>query len=366
MHLGRFNSLLNNLNIEFETLKVANLFQTLIDKLRAAVANQSNSEIANQFKTELETFRQSLNTSKFNNLRPIEKMMLDSIGAHKVIGNSLFERVMRTIESNQISPAVAIDELVKLQQEIQIYYKNISTLLSTFNSLVIEYDDIEEGGAEIGLLLPKDENKSTLGDFSKELKDWEKILNPINQTFDENRTPVQIKNCATTDWTIFLYSSVPTIYGVYLCLAAVNKVLTESLKTKELLALLATRKISTPTMDSLRSEVDTELKSELRKEADTLVDNNFKGDDGTKNELKNALSQALSRLSLKISLGAKIEVKLMPKPQKSESSEQTSDENTKKIEAYAKEINDNIEKLSFKEDLEKVRALIPFSEDDDE
>lgn len=368
MHLGRFNSLIDNLNTEYVDLEIENKFQSLINKLQAVVANPANVEIANQFKSELDSMNSSLAESKFNILRPIEKMMLDSINATPFIGDNLYEKILQIIKENQISPALAIENLIKLQKEVQEFYKNLYAMSKIFEKLGIEYDDIEQGSAEIGLLLPKSDSNSSLLAFSKELKDWDKILSPINRVFGNDATPLRIRNCATTDWTIFLFASAGTAYGVYLCLSNVNKILAEAIKTKHLLTQLFSKNFSEEIKENLKNELDTGVKDDLRNEAEKLVDDNYKGSDsGEKNELKTNLSQALTMLSIKISSGAKVEVKMIPFDEKNESDVE-SDEPSKNSETFlstAKLIDENIEQLSLQENLEDVQALLTFDEQDE-
>lgn len=368
MHLGRFNSLINNLNEEYIDSDIENKFQSLINKLQAVIGNPSNVEIANQFKSELDSINQSLSESKFNTLRPIEKMMLDSINATPFIGDNLHEKILQIIKENQISPALAIENLIKLQKEVQEFYKNLYAMNKIFEKLGIEYDDIEPGSAEIGLLLPKSENNSSLLAFSKELKDWDKILSPINRVFDNNVTQIKIRNCATTDWTIFLCAAAGTAYGVYLCLSNVNKILSEAIKTRSLLTQLFSKNISENIKEQLKNEVDTGVKDELRKEAEKLVEENYKGSDsGEKNELKTNLSQALTMLSIKISSGAKVEVRMIPFDENTESEDQNeaAPKNSESFLSAAKLIDDNIKQLSLQENLEDVHALLTFDDQDD-
>lgn len=368
MHLGRFNSLISNLNSEHTDSGIEGKIQSLINKLQAVIGNPSNVDIANQFKAELDSLNNSLSESKFNTLRPIEKMMLDSINASPFIGNNLYEKILQLIKDNQISPALAIDNLTKLQKEVQDFYKNLSSMCDIFKKLGVEYDDIEQGSAEIGLLLPRQENNSTLLAFSKELKDWDKILSPINRVFGNNVTPIKIRNCATTDWTIYLCAAAGTTYGVYLCLSNVNKILSEAIKTRSLLTQLFSKNISEEIKEKLKTEVDTSVKDELRKEAEKLVDENYKGNDsGEKNELKTNLSQALTMLSIKISSGAKVEVKMLPFEDENEPNGENSS-STSENQTFlnnARLIDNNIEQLTLQDNLEDVKALITFEEPED-
>lgn len=366
MHLGRFHRVVELLNAEFQSINPNALLQDIVGNLNAVAANPGNTDIAGNFKQSLEKCRQALAQSSLNQPRPIMASMLHSIGAHEFVGDRLFERVMAAIQSNPGAPALSVQLLTKLQEKTQQFANTVATLDKAFTNLQVEYDDLEPGEAEIGLLIPKNDNASTLQDLAKEFKEWHNALIPIVEVFDPDAPPLQIKVCATTDWTLYLAATPPILAGMSYCLKKVNEILREALEMRTLLEQLTKRNASPNAVAELEEENNKKLEVDLKKIAEQVVDERLKdAQQERKNELKVHLSVSLKTIAHKVTTGAKVEVRLLPpvvdNPPGNEGAgdEQNEVHQDSELKILADELDREVELLSFDDEIKALQVLLP-------
>lgn len=199
MHLGRFHKAIDLLAHDFTTTKHIQLFDNLINALNGIASNPGNAEQATVYKNQLETFRQALLKSELNNPRPVLQVMLESIDAQKFIGEQLFHRVMGAISSNPAAPTLAVQELQKLKESTSKFFQLITSINNAFTHLGVEYEDLNPGEGELGILIPREDNSSSLKNLSKEFNEWSNALSSLTELFDPEAGPLQIRTCATTD-----------------------------------------------------------------------------------------------------------------------------------------------------------------------
>lgn len=367
MHLGRFHRLIELLHVDCKTLKPVQLIQEVETSLNNVASNPGNAEIANAYKVSLEKCREILGSSSFNTPRPILKNMLESIDAEKHLGNALFEQVIKTISLNPAAPSLAAQALSLLRQETETFFHHIENIDNSFTHLKVEYEVLGEGEAEIGLLIPRDKSSSTLKDLSKEFNQWNNALTPIAELFDPSAPPMQIKQCATTDWMFYLAASPPILYGLSKCVKGVNGILIELIETRSLIEKLIEKKQNPKAIETLQTDQEVAAKNKLRELAEQTVDEEYKGaDEGRKNELKNAMTQSMTTIAEKVSDGAKIEVCMLP-PKievKEENAQSGQDiEALTWLQNLAKSLDDDVDALIFNGEANTVKALLGQSED---
>ncbi len=314
MHLGRFHRAIEMLAEDFRETKPNDLIQKIIASLNSVAANPTNADVATSFKSQLDTSRATLEASKLNHTRPILHSILESIDALKYIGSTLSDRVVAAIAANHAAPALAVQELTKLQQEVTQFYQHVVALDSAFEKLNVEYDSLEEGESEIGLLVPRDENASTLKDLSKEFNEWHNALSQVAQLFDKDAGPLQIRTCATTDWMVYLAATPPILAGMSLCVKGVNTILKDLIATRSLIDQLISKNGKSVHTEGLLKDNEDGFDKEIRNLAEKLVSEHAAKDvdPGTKNEMTNGINVALKTIARKINSGAKIELRFIP------------------------------------------------------
>lgn len=332
MHLGRFHRAITMLAEDFKEIGHAVLIQNIITALNAVAANPANPEIAKSFKTQLDQCRVKLESSRLNRVRPILHSILSSINAPEFIGTRLSDRILREIAENHAAPALAVQGLSALYNQVAVFYENIVTIDNAFTKLQVEYDELDEGESEIGLLVPRNENASSLKELSKEFSDWHNALTQISQLFDITSGPLQIRTCSTTDWMIYLAATPPILKGLSICIQGVNTILRDLIATRSLIEQLVSKTGPSKHTDALLEENDSKLSKNIRDFAEKIVDEHAAQslDQGTKNEMKNGITVALKTIALKLNNGAKIELRMIPHAVPEEASDEGASDDEQK------------------------------------
>lgn len=350
----------------------------MISSLSVVAANPAVQDATIAYKAKLEELRQVLQTSEFNRVRPIEHAILQSINATEFVGDSLFERVKDVIADNHLMPNLAAQELTKLQVSIKAFYDNIKMIDSAFSNLKVEYDEMDEGEAEIGLLIPRMDGKSSLKDISKELNQWNHALSPIAELFDPTAPPLQIRTCSTTDWMIYLAATPPILLGMSACLKGVNAILKDVLEMRRLIEQLAGKKPPQNIIEDLEKNNENKLNTDIRALAESLVDEHFKINETARAaELKNAISQSLKTIAHKVTVGAKIELRVLPPAPPEPTTGEPTDEEQQRQQAYLSaesqalvalslQLDQEIELISFDSNTQSLVGLLEAHDLDEE
>lgn len=366
MHLGRFHKAVNQLANDFKTTNHTQLFENLINSLNAIASHPGNADQEAAYKSQLEKFRQVLAKTELNNPRPVLQVMLESIEAQKYIGDQLFKRVIEVISNNSAAPSLAAQELQKLKNSTEKFYQNIISIDNAFSDLNVEYEDLNPGEGELGILIPREESASSLKNLSKEFNDWYNALNSLTELFDPEAGPLQIRTCATTDWMIYLAASWSILNGFSECLKKINEILRATVESRKLIDQLRTMSSNGEAIKQLEDENNNKLHSDIRKLAEDLVDKNYK-DDGNnrKHELTNAVCFSFTQIANKITKGAKIEMKFLAHA-RPETKEGDHDPNLtaeqQNEEMLALRLDDEIKSLNFSGSASHVTELLEAAE----
>ena len=354
------------LNSEYHRIRPDSLLTDVIGALNTVAANPGNADFGTNFKTALEICRESLSNSPLNTPRPILRSLIESIGADQYIGDQFFARIKSGIELNAGAPALAVQALTILQKESQKFFKVINNIDTSFTELTIEYDELGEGEAEIGLLIPRIETSSTLQDLAKEFKEWHNALTPIVEVFDRNAPPLQIRTCSTTDWMLYLIATPAILEGVSHCLKKVNEILREALEMRSLLEQIA-RRSSSDAIAQLEEENKNKIQTDLRKLAEEVVDERLKvHDQADKNDLKNRLAFSLQTIAFKVTAGTKVEVRLIPPSlepvvdaEGTEGQPTAPSPEQEHLAELALTLDQEVSLLAFDNDSDALRAMLP-------
>jgi len=130
------------------------------------------------------------------------------ISGDDLYGSDLKKKVEGIFERNQITPAVALEELQQLHERLQSLNNARDQCISAFRQLKIGAEQLKPGQAEIGILIPRKAVHNNLIAFAKELKEIEFILNTLAEVCTGKRGTVQTFHSPTAgldpDWVLHI------------------------------------------------------------------------------------------------------------------------------------------------------------------
>lgn len=371
MDLGRFHHAVYVLSLDYKTSATKNLLQGLIDSLNQLAGNPGEPTLANNFKTKLNELNETLEHSSLNDAHQTLKDIFEQIDAENYFGEALFTRVKHAISENQLTPNLAAAAISRIQTDVDTFYANIAQIDTGFSKLGVEYDEIDPGECEIGLVLPVERSTKTLKELSKEANKWHNALSAFSEIYDPNNEPITVRTLSTGSWLFYLTSTAAVLLGISLCLKNLNSLLKELIQTKELIQKLLSNGISPAAIAGVEQDIEGKLENGIREIAHKTIEENYKGAPERGNELETQLSQGLKFIASQLSVGAKIELRISPpeKPTATEGEELTQAEklqvqNAEKFESIADEVKTNMDQISF--DPEDLAPLGLLSAPDDE
>lgn len=304
MHAGKLHTVLLSIQDEHLTLGIDEKIKKTILALTNISAQPADASLHTVFKESLDDLRTTLQSAPSNSFYPSERAILDEIGATPFIGGGLVKELLSVIESNNMTPASAASQLTELSSRLTKYIAHIKNVCKAFQIFHLETATLSPGKAEI--LISQAVPQDTVVQFAPFLKDigqWQKALTTYNEVFSEDAEPVSIHRISSSDWQFYLAASPVVLRGVRYCLEQLNAILLELLKAKQLIAQLRDSKFSEQTIQAAQKEYDEKSDTEIGKLAVAIVDENYKGEEGRKNELKTAMTIALGITAKKLASG---------------------------------------------------------------
>jgi len=345
MRVGKLYAAIDLIADEFDEYEIEQKLTQLQSALNTSVSSP-NEQNTQAFREKYAEIGETLKSCETNNATPTQRRIFDEIGATQYIGKGLWEKISTIIAENNITPASAFQEIVTINQKLHSFHKSVKTLNDEFGNLDLEYDDLKSGEAEIGIAIPPKIVKSNLHGLKEEIHEFDRAFKVFRELMGESVESSKIRSISSSDFQLFLEST-PVVAAVIAAtierIVAIYKNLLEIKKLREDLAKQKVPKEATKGIEDHEKQV---VHKELEELAKSLIEVNYKGDEGRKNELNNALKIGLVFLAGRIDHGVLVEVRVAEpeKPEGAEEAEEGKKATTKEIKAYEqqKQLAENI------------------------
>lgn len=351
MNVERFYAAISALKLEFDSDNIAGLLNNVFSTLQQSVSQPNQPQNAEAFKTDLGTLKDALSGASSNFTVPTRRNIYDEIGATEVIGQGLLDRIEEVLSKNHYTPAAAVGELQKTVQDVTTFHQAINTICSSFESLSIGCDDLEEGEIEIGLSLPKELVGEDISSIEKELHQMQVAFKGFKEVAGDDASDMHISSISASEWQFFLDSLPATATLVSVALERIVALYKTNLEIKLLNKQLEERNLPPEATAPLKKYVDDHIKAEMQNISDELVNEFYSGkDEKRKNELRTHLTVSLTYLGERIEHGATIEVRAEPPRQSEDEGDEEAakpklSSEQKKILKTANKINEHMQNV---------------------
>jgi hypothetical protein len=331
MNIERFFGVITTIKEEIEELKIANQIQSIETSLNSSVS-QPNPQTAKVFTDSLEQLKEVLEKCPSNDFQPSRFKILELIGGTYKTGNGLYDKINEIINEDKITPATALSKIQKLRAEITEFYKNVSQIYQSFEKLNIPTDDLEEGEAEIGILIPKEIIDDSMTGLTKEMHLLERRLLIFAEAAGAPLESFKIRSVGTGSIDIYI-SSVPVVAAcIMTAIERLAKLYKTILEIRVLRKQLEDIDIPKDTTKQLKKDEAEIIKKEIDNISDKLMEKYYKVKDaGRKNELKNALEVSLKFIADRMDRGMDIEADAIYEQEKEEETTGEGEEKIKKV-----------------------------------
>lgn len=312
MNVERLHHIIKVLETEMNEKSTSSNLQNLISSLQNVV-NSPQASYQQTLSTSLKTFYSSVTNVPSDNFSPTWRQILSEIGAVPIFGRELKQNVENIIARNQITPAVALEELKVLHKEIESFDTSLKNTISAFRQFKIGDETLVPGECEIGILIPRKEVKNQLLDFAKELDEMGFILNSFSEVATGKKDELIIRNISSSELLVYLNALAPYAACLAFAIERIVSLYKQLLEIRKLRSELRVQGVPDNATTGVDNHANQIMKDGMEKLANEIIKQFYKGkDDGRKNELTNAIRISLNKLANRVDHGFNLEVRIQP------------------------------------------------------
>ncbi len=330
MNAERLHRILLELQKEYEIKHVLAKLNDVRTHLQNQVNQPQQPSHQQNLVAELDNLREMLRNSDTNSFSPGWNQVVDEIGGANLFGNNLLERIENIFESNQITPAAALQEINEIADLSQSLKDAIDNVVDGFNKLKIGSDNLEQGECELGYSIPRVFVENKLSSLNKEISELNFILNNISEVVSGEKQEFEIKTISSSDFLLFVVVGL-TVADVLS--KAVERIINNYktiLEIKLLRNQLKEKGVPEKETKGIEEHANNSMKEEIKNIVNDIMKEYYKGNDtGRKNELSNGITIALNKLANRIDNGFNVEIRVAPLPEPTNTEDLTETEKQK-------------------------------------
>ena len=328
MNAERLHAIALALNQELSKSDTPGKLQQLINALQQVV-NQPHPTHQQNLSQALKAMYASVTDAPSDKFSPAWRQIVAELNGDKLVGQALKSAIENTFSQNQITPAVALEELQAIYKRLQEFKNALDQVLAAFKHLRIGDEKLTPGDCEIGILVPRNAVGNKLLDFANELKELGFILNTFAEVATGHKDELQIRTLSSSDLLVYLQAAAPYAACVAVCVERVVALYKQLLEIRKLRQEIQKQGVPDDDTSGIEKYANQLMDNGIDKIAVEVVNQYHKKDDtGRKNELKNAVRISLNKLANRIDHGFNIEVRVAPLPKVKD--EEKQDENLQK------------------------------------
>lgn len=241
------------------------------------------------------------------------------IGGEELFGNTLKTNIESIFARNQITPAVALDELKQLHKKLKSFASALEQGAEAFVHFHIGNEKLNPGECEIGVLIPRDAVENNLLGFATELKEIGFILNTFSEVSTGKKDVLSIRTISSSDLLVYLKAAAPYAACVAVCIERVVALYKQLLEIRKLRQEISKQGVPAKETTGIENYANQLMQNGIDQIAVDVVNEYHKKDDkARKNELVNAVRISLNKIANRIDHGYNIEVRVAPVVEKTE------------------------------------------------
>lgn len=312
MNAERLHAIVIVLNQEMKETNSPGKLTALINALQQVI-NQNNAPNQQTLKQNLESMFKAVTDTPSDSFSPAWRQILTEIGGEALLGRSLKNSIETIFSQNQITLAVALQELQKLQSRLESFKNALEKCAESLKHFNIGDEKLTPGECEIGILIPRIAVDNKLLDFLDELKEFGFILNTFAEVVTGKKDDLSIRTISSSDLLIYLQAAAPYAAFVAICIERVVALYKNLLEIRKLRQDLFKQGVPDEAVSGIENHANRLMEEGINEIAEEMVNQyHNKEDNGRKNELINAVGISLNKIANRIDQGFNIEVRVAP------------------------------------------------------
>ena len=314
MNAERLHAIVLALSQEMSKTNTVGKLQELINAL-SQVVNQSHPANQQTLAQNLKAMYAAVTDAPSDQFSPAWRQVLVEIGGEDLFGSMLKGNIEAIFSRNQITPAVALDELQQLHKRLQAFRTALDQCSTSLKHFKIGDEKLAPGECEIGMLIPRGAVENKLINFADELKELSFILNTFSEVATGTKDDLTIRTISSSDLLVYLQASAPYAAFVAICIERVVALYKQLVEIRKLHQEIRQQGVPEKEMSGIENYANNLMIKGIEKIAVEMVNEYHKKDDKErKNELTNAVRISLNKIANRIDQGFNIEVRVAPLP----------------------------------------------------
>lgn len=321
LNAERLHAVARVLQMELREARLPENLNELLGLFQNFSSQPQNTNLQQQIATKRDAISKMLALAPSNDFSPAWRAILDEIGALPVLGIQLDRRIQEIFNRNQMTPAVATQELTPIVQEVTTFKNTIDQLVDNLLRLKVGAEVLPPGEAEAGVAIPREAVRNDLGEFAKELRQFRFILRTFIElsTGSVDELPIRTISSSALMFSIDMVPKAAAFLAVAIeRLVAVYK---QILEIRKIRADLTRIPVPPENLKGLEDHAKNLMKENIETITLKMVADSPVADPNRKNELANQLRISLTMIANRIDRNYNIEVRMAAPKKPGESPE---------------------------------------------
>lgn len=366
MNAERLGLIITAIKEDMQKTDIVTKLKALLDALTNYISGP-NEQLQVQITNTRIELSKTIKQSEFSNFPRTWRNTLEELGIYTLLGEGLGQTIDEIFKRNQITPDVAKNEIEEIYEFLTGYTDAFEQVLEGYSFLDIEEKRLDEGEAELSILMPTGAFDNELKRFAAEIKFFDQAIKFFSEVKTGSRETPNFKQLSSSDPTLLVQIGVLTLPGV---LWVVNQILVLMTKTEGLRKVKheaekagAETRITKMIEDQIKRDIDAGLVGVN----DTLI-KQYAGTKGRKEELSNEGKKVLQGLATRLDNGYQIDGDVgEAEPEKLEEGQEPSKEHAKKLK-LVREVKELAQQIRYADipDEPVLHLPKPKGEDDED
>jgi len=321
MNAERLHAIVIALRDEIKRTSVVQRMQEMVNALRA-LSQQPHPTYQQQLASSLQSFYEAVTNTRSDNFSPAWRQVLVEIGGEEFFGRRLKEHVENVLAKNQMTPAVALEQLQQTLDGLQKFAQALDQAAAAVEVFGIGHEELAPGESEIGLLIPRGAVKNQLIGFMNELSELGFILNTFSEVATGAPDELAIRTLSSSDFLVYLAANAPYAACVAVAIERIVSLYKQLLEIRKLRQDIQNQGVPEDRTSGIDDYANHLMETGIEKASTEIVAQFYKGkDSGRKNELAVAVRLSMNEIANRIDRGYNIEVRVAPLPAGDQSKE---------------------------------------------
>ena len=218
--------------------------------------------------------------------------------------------------------ANALEEIKAINTNFNNLRNSIKKALEAFVGLNIGEEKLDEGQCELGYTIPRSYVDNKLVGLEDEIHELNFILGNISEAVTGKKQEYEVKTISSSDYLLYIIIGLQVADILAKATERILSIYKQVLEIKVLRNDLKMKGVPATQTKGIETHANGLMEKEIKKIAKEILDKNYQGEEGRKNELQNAVKFALNKIANRIDNGFNIEIRIEPLAEPEETEEE--------------------------------------------